>query len=341
MNNRIKVAIGVVAVGLVSSTSWWWLRETKPAVATPPLVRDLAKPDASVAVEAMGDPAHIPKPAQVTTLPSVDAPLSDVIGELQQRAATGEAAAGCRLASEYAFCAQLQARQAELQLWLSDRRSALDLINDPEVRKGAADNIERELSFRDEQLAKVETHCKGVPIPGAPQLAQLWRTAALAGDPAAMRQYASGNAFRWGELLDLLPELATYRQEGERVALVAASRGDFDMLLALASAYSGHDLQVRSLLNQAVRPNRPMSLAMYRHIEATLVRNGDEDESITRDIRQRIKDLETDLDGTELARAEKRSADIALEWSPPVVRGVGELKAAGSLREVDRGWCGR
>ena len=340
MKNRKGLVAVLVALIAVSAGGWWALRTAAPASATRTPAPLAAKPEAiQPATPASLD--TIPQPAPVASLPPVDAPLGYVIDDLKRRAAAGEAAAGCRLASEYAFCARLKHRHAEQQLWLTDRRRALDLIGDAQVRKGAAADMDRELAFRDEQLGKVKAHCKDVPVPDARQLARLWRSAALAGDPAAMRQYASGNAFQWGELLDVLPELATYRKEGEHIALVAARRGDFDMLLALASAYGGTDLQSRSLLNQAVRPDRAMSLAIYRHIEATLVRNGNEDEAITQDVRERIADLRTDLDGAGLARADKLAADVARDWAPPVVRGVDRLRTAGSLREVDRRWCGR
>lgn len=283
----------------------------------------------------------IPDPAPTPDLPAADVPLALFVDDLRERAARGEAAAGCRLAAEFSRCHQLATRRADHDRWLAERRRALDDITDPARRAELAGNIDRELAFRESQLGEFEAHCRDVPLPTAPDLSRIWRNAALAGDPAAMRHYASGNAFAWGNILDVLPELAIYRQEAERLALLGAERGDFELALSLASAYAPGGMDARTLLQQAVEPDPAKALALYRHLQAALARSGNDDTRVAREIGDRIETLEATLDPQGLERASSLAAEMASRWQPLEVRGARDLHAAGSLRPVDRRWCGR
>lgn len=338
MDNRIRLALAVPILALLVGGVAWMLHDETPStvVAAQAAANPTANPAAPVDTST-----RIPQPPPSTSLPAIEAPLGLVIDDLRRRAAAGEAGATCRLASEYVQCEKVADRRGELDRWLAERRRALDHIDALELKREAAANIDRELALRDEQIGEIEEHCKDVKLPDARTTTRLWRAAALAGDPAAMRQYASGNAFPWDGMLDALPELATYRQEAEHIALVAARRGDLDMLIALAGAYQGADGGGRSLLQQAVRPDPAMALAMYRHIDATLRRHGSAEENITFEVGERIADLEAELEGPDLSRADTLAAGIARDWTPAVVRGVKNLRAGGRVSAVDRRWCGR
>lgn len=298
-------------------------------------------PPTRVSARTDGGEVQIPRSRPTVNLPSLETPLALVVDDLRQRVNLGEEGAGCRLAAEYSYCAQLPYRQVELDHWLAERRRALDLLTSPKSKQEVAESIDREMAFREQRVQEVEQHCNGVTIPQGKEVIRLWRDAALAGNPIAMKQYASGNAFRWGNVLDSLSELNTYKFEAEHVATVAAERGDMDMLFSLAAAYSPYQSELRSLLAQAIKPDSARALALYRHIHAALLRNGNENERVTKEVRDRINDLEKRLSGEELSRAQGIALNDIQSWEPPTVRGVHGLDPGGRQRDVDRAWCAR
>lgn len=283
-------------------------------------------------------PAAPARPAR--PLPDPSQPLPGVIAELEQRARAGEAAAACRLAAEWSHCSALPERRAEFDAWLSSRRLALDLMPEA-LRADAAANIERELPLRERTLRELQAHCGEVPVPSPAEVARMWRAAAVGGDAAALRQYASGHAFKWGKLLDTLPELATYRAEAPGLARLAASRGDLDMALALASAYAPTGRRERTLLQQSVAADPAQGLALFRRIEAALDAGGHGDTRVAMEVSERIATLEKTLTPAELAQAAAHAGEMAGQWQPLQLRGVRDLRGNGSVRPIERGWCGR
>lgn len=273
-------------------------------------------------------------------LPAPSQPLAEVVAELEQRARAGEAAAACRLAAEWSHCSLLPARRAEFDDWLSNRRLALDML--PEAMRGeAATNIERELPLRERSLRAMQEHCGDVPVPSPAEVVRMWRSAAVGGDAAALRHYASGNGFKWATLMDALPELAAYRAEAPGLARLAASRGDLDMAVALASAYAPTGHRHRTLLQQSVPPDPAQGLALYRHIEAALDAGGAGNTRLAMEVSERIATLEKSLPPDQLARAASHGGEIASQWQPLQLRGVEQMQASGAVRSIERGWCGR
>ncbi|QCW26126.1 hypothetical protein FE772_11035 [Lysobacter enzymogenes] len=164
---------------------------------------------------------------------------------------------------EYCDSLRMRLAGAENNLDMFERqleRMPQDTAPQREQRQRMAESYQ---TMTDRLLTQSE-HCAQVPPISAEQRAAYWRRAALAGQPAAMRHYASGNAFRYQELLDNLPGLATYRGEAESIARTAAQRGDARMLASLAYAYSPQrDGMRRGFLGQVVRPNAVESLALF------------------------------------------------------------------------------
>lgn len=336
---KARIWIGVVVVACVIGVLamlWPFSKgapvEVDPASAEAPV--DTA--DAPVA-EVAEKP--IPRPAPSATLPSTNAPLSLIVDDLKRRAGAGDAAAGCRLAAEYALCAQLPHRQSEFDQWLTGRQRALELITEAATRQAAASHIALEMPRWEARVQQLEDHCRGVEVPGAPAIARLWRAAALGGNPVAMKQYASGNAFRWGNLLESLPELTTYRHEAERIGTAAAQRGDLNMLFSLAAAYAPEARARLSLLAQAIPPDPARAVALYRHIERALVRHGDGGENMVRQVRERLDAMSKELSSAQRARADTLDQEIATQWQAPVMLGVAALDISGSQRDVSRAWC--
>ena len=301
-----------------------------------------AEADAPAATAAANADAVVAAPAArpVRPLPDPALPLPGVVAELEQRARAGEAAAACRLAAEWSHCSALPERRAEFDAWLAERRLALDMLPEA-MRAEAAANIERDMPLREQALRELRQHCGDVPVPSPSEVARMWRTAALGGNPAALRQYASGHAFKWGTLMDSLPELATYRAEAAGLAQMAASRGDLDLALALASAYAPTGRRERTLLLQSVPADPAQGLALYRRIEAALDASGHGDTRVAMEVTERIASLEKSLSPEQLADAVRHAGDMQARWQPLQVRGARQLRASGSVRPIERAWCGR
>lgn len=287
-------------------------------------------------VSASGSATSIPRytASAARPLPSMDTPLRLVLPELQRRAAS-EPAAACRLAAEMEYCDGLRQRLAGAENNLDNferqlERMPQDTAQQRDQRKRMADSYQ---SMTDKLLTQSE-HCANVPPISAEQRSAYWRRAALAGHPAAMRHYASGNAFRYPQLLDSLPGLATYRNEAESIARTAAQRGDARMLASLAYAYSPRrDNMRRNFLGQAIKPDPVESLSLFLQMRDALpppsadanpgapaaiggrpVRSGYGQREM---IEAQIQALTRDLSPEQASQARERAAERAQSWKRP------------------------
>lgn len=270
-----RLVIWLLALAATAAGMYYWGRRSGEEQAVAPVAATSAEPGIapSRAGAAAGAPVAIPRynGSAARPLPSLDTPLRLVLPELQRRAAN-EPAAACRLAAEMEYCDGLRQRLAgaenNLEVFTQQlERMPSDTPQQREQRKRMADGYQ---SMTDKLLGQSE-HCADVPTISAEQRAGYWRSAALAGHPAAMRHYASGNAFRYQQLLDSLPALATYRGEAESIARAAAQRGDARMLASLAYAYSTQrDTMRRNFLGQAVKADPIESLSLFLQLRDSL-----------------------------------------------------------------------
>lgn len=333
-----KSALVALAILLLTVLAYLAGRQQAPDAA--PAEGEAPVALSSKEASAVPEPAAKVAAAPARPLPDPAQPLPAVIAELEQRARAGEAAAACRLAAEWSHCSALPERRAAFDGWLAERRRALDMLPEA-MRAEAAANIEREMPIREQSLRELQAHCGEVPVPSPSEVARMWRAAATGGNPAALRQYASGHAFKWGTLMDVLPELATYRAEAPGLARLAASRGDLDIALALASAYAPTGRRERTLLQQSVPADPAQGLALYRRIEAALDASGNGDTLVAMEVTERITTLEKSLMPEQLAEAARHGGEMQAQWQPLQVRGARQLRAGGSVRPIERGWCGR
>ncbi|MCD9029057.1 hypothetical protein LDO26_12685 [Luteimonas sp. BDR2-5] len=228
--------------------------------ATPAAGADTAPPSRIAQARALAD----------TPLPPSDQPLRLIHDELVARAGRGDARAACRVAAEHERCdgqrQQLRALQGQDAQQQALRERAAELPQQARDAAGAAQARTRE------RIAALETairHCEGIAPADPATRARYWRQAALAGHVPSMRHYASGNAFRFHDLMDALPALQTYRGEAEAVATRAAAQGDVASMYALAVAYSdGGTGHFRTFLAQSVTPDLAQALAWYRLLDA-------------------------------------------------------------------------
>ena len=335
MNNKI-VIVGLL-IGFGGLLAWRPWNSSSDTLSTPQEVEVREELQSGMPRGALE--VRFPKP--VHPLPDTEAPLHLVIDELRSRSKAGEAGASCRLASELAFCAELPARRAELDRWYLERKRAVELISGSEARAAAEDSIDREMDFREGRVTKLASHCEKIDVSNGSELVDLWREAAIGGDPAAMKQYVSGSAFRMNDLLGSLRELETYKREAERIAIVGAERGDFDLVLLLAASHSPVQVSVRSLLAQVVEPDLSRSLALYRYALDALQEAGHADTNISREVEERVRELTEAATPDELMNAEEVLVKETGGWASPVIRGVDSLTTSGRFREVNRAWCGR
>lgn len=260
-------------------------------------------------------------------LPPLDMPLARALPALQRQAAAGVPAAACRLAAEYQNCLSLPQQREELAAWLAQRRRALELVTANGTNTGHVHtfqkSFEQELALREGKLAPRERRCEGVELPAPAVVLRHWRQAALLGDPTAMRYYASGNAFRWSNVLDSADVLAAYRNEAPAMAWSLVRQGDLLMTLRVASAASSLTRFSPGLLDQVIEDDPALALALYRRVLEAL------DGQDSHDARRFIHDLERKIDLVEQASTPAQVQDAArrsLElqaWSPLSLRGLG------------------
>ncbi|WP_298576936.1 hypothetical protein [uncultured Luteimonas sp.] len=270
-------------------------------------------------------------------LPPLDAPLRVVASELASRAARGDARAACRLAAEYEWCDALgrarsmaAARVAQLPPLEAGRRGPDLLADQRQAAEVALDSAEGRFS----------QHCADAPPLHAARRVGYWRQAALRGHPAALRHYAIGNAFRFNDLLDALPELERYRREAGALALRSANAGDPAMMYALAMAHAeGSDGRYRPFLAQTLPPDAGRALVWFRRLQATpTVQRLPETHVVRLEIEGYLSSLSRLVPPDELRRAEAALAG----YRPPMDGSADQLPQLfpnGGLLDVDRNDC--
>lgn len=319
MNKTALVVLAAVLGALVSAVALMFFRPnaadqvsnssataapTSPAVGGAPVIEASAIP----AAKSLGP------------LPPLNQPLRESLNGLRSRADQGDSGAACRLAAEYAYCQELKTVRFTHARWLADRELAFQLMQDPAAREEATRTVGKEMSFRDERLARYEDHCAEVAPPSVAQSVELWRRAAALGSVSAMRQYASGNAFRWENILDSMPQLQVYRKEAEGIALRAASEGELEMMMQLASAYSPVPNARKSLLAQSVKSNPAYSLAIFRHMQTLLAATDTADtRRMKRVVDSRVNELEATLEPKMRAESDAILRDQVSKWKAPDV----------------------
>ena len=338
-NSRAKATL-VLCLVIVAIGIGMWLRPQAPppsseaAASTPP-----GEPRTDTKTDTAAAPSATPIPP--APLPSMAAPLALIADGLKARSDAGDPAAACRLAAELAYCSGRSLQRADFDRWLVERQTALESITDPQIRRDAATHIEREMTRREGMLDQISRHCEGVATATPNDIAQQWRRAALLGSPAAMKQYASGNAFRWSSLMDSLPLLAIYRGEAEAMATRVARGGDAGMVLALAAGYDPSPLMNRSLLAQSLGDDGARALAMYQQLQAAWDGLPPEQMGSQRRIlAARIAALESELSPAERARANRIREQELKAWAPLVTDDTRRLSANGGQGDVHRMECG-
>ncbi|MGH8079736.1 MAG: hypothetical protein ACREP7_04100 [Lysobacter sp.] len=332
-----RTALWVLALAATAAGMYYWGRHTgtETPVATNPGTGasetvSPARPGNSSGTNAATIPRYTVGSAR--PLPSPETPLRLVLAELQRRAAS-EPAAACRLAAEMEYCDGLRQRLANAENGLDNFERQLetmpqDTAQQREQRQRMADSYQ---SMTEKLLGQSE-HCADVAPISAEQRGAYWRRAALAGLPAAMRHYASGNAFRPQELLDNLAGLATYRSEAESIARTGAQRGDVRMLASLAYAYSPRrDGMRRNLLSQAVKPDPVESLSLFMQLRDALPQSDNAANAnagpqrgfprapqAQRDmVEAQIRTLSRELSSEQASQARERAAERAQSWTRP------------------------
>ncbi|MCD9007784.1 hypothetical protein LDO31_16410 [Luteimonas sp. XNQY3] len=255
-----------------------WLHGREPQadrIEPPPAAAATAAASARASrTEAVASVPVQSRQAAALPLPPQDTPLALIHDDLAARAAAGDARAACRLAAEHERCETIGQQHRALlahQRWMHQSARA--------SRDGAAvtastsgQDPQQILQHVAEQIAdhaRVLQRCEGVTPVSPAQRAAYWRQAALADHVPSMRHYASGNAFRMHELMDMLPALRTYRGEAEAIARRAARQGDVATMHALAMAYANaDDGSIRSFLAQAVTPDLVQALAWFTVLDA-------------------------------------------------------------------------
>ena len=361
MRRSAGVAL-VLGAALLAATGWWLAGSSADgsevgAAATRGADPGPARNGTAIGAEGAGlDRAEGGRPAQSSEkarpaqqafapLPPVDVPLSEVVDALRERARHGDASAACRLASEFELCAQVRSSLAQATEQARAAEENLQHTTDEAARERIrAVNAKHFAAVAERALADAR-HCEGVVLDSPHDRVAHWRQAALAGDRAALRHYAVGNAFRWNSLVDTAELLPRYRAEAEQLALRAAAAGDGAMVLALANAYSPIQRELSmNFLAQSVREDPAAAVALLRFALAGLPES---DQPLVREARRtitrKLDELLPTLDDTARATAEARFAGYLHDWARPEPPSPVELSMLnrGGLGPVGRDACGK
>lgn len=316
MNRRLtSILVAAVVLGLVASGAAWLGRRSALNQPAMPLSPELpAEANAArTAASRSGPDQPVRADGARAPLPPQDTPLRLIQAELTARAQDGDAGAACRLAAELQRCEQVQRSLREFDTQLERSERYLATMQDAAQREKLRQQIDSASVQHGERVFRDADSCEGITQLSLEARVGYWRQAALAGNRGALLQYASGNAFQWRTLMEVLPQLQVYRQEAETLALRAAAAGDLRAVLALAAAYTPQEgASTRNLLSQSVKPDPARAVALYRFAEAAMAAS---DQALPESARKGL--LETPRQALEGALQEgdaQRAQALAAQW---------------------------
>jgi hypothetical protein len=171
------------------------------------------------------------------------------------------------------------------------------------------------------------------------QSAARWRQAALNGNEAALRQYATGNAFRRNQTLNVLPALETYVREAELLAWRAADAGDPQVAMALANVYDpgNEDVGFGVYLRQTVRPDPVAALALYLRVQDSMT-NGESETPWGQALARSVVRLSTGLSPAQRGIARNRARQ-GRPLPPGSITIANAALTAGYVEDIGREQC--
>ena len=239
MSRRGAALLAIAALLLAVAAALWFRQPSReevrsPATAPLPPAAEPSRPGDDPAPDTEMPPAQTPVAARTTApLPADDAPIADVVAQLQARADAGDRLAACRLGAELVLCGHLENR-GEHRAWghgdVSEPPSSLP--DDQHARWHA------EQQWRQARLAG----CRGLPAATKARGTHYLRQAALAGEPEAMRRYALGEHLApYRNDLLASPLFDEWLREAPEFAVRAVRNGDVAVLDRLQHAYRTDD----------------------------------------------------------------------------------------------------
>jgi hypothetical protein len=216
---RILILIAVSLAAWILAWLWW---------------RDPATRGQAVANRAdlptSRPPSVTRQPVSSTLTANVerDQPLMQVAGVLREAAASGDGAAGCRLAMELVRCLYYRRDLDSL------RNKANVIVPDAEARK----SMEAGFAFTQKQVDRLRPICEGVAAGSEREVWRLLLAAAKAGHVRSMTKFGAGTGLR--SLADQefdLEGFAAYRMYAHDLLTQAAAAGEPRAFLILGEGY--------------------------------------------------------------------------------------------------------
>ncbi len=169
--------------------------------------------------------------APIRPLPPLDAPLSEVLDELRQRADQGDMAAACRLGSELAHCMDFARDRARL-----DQQVELAAMsaNNPRQTAAGREQLAQAILRQEQSQQTMLRHCKGVDRATLASAFDYQYAAATRGSPGAQLHFAMRPALDETRMLDDLQRWQIYRDNVFPLLEAAVARGNPGALAALS-----------------------------------------------------------------------------------------------------------
>ena len=257
---------------------------------------------------------------KASSLPALDERLSVSISALKENSAQKEAPSMCRLATEYAYCWDLQQQNRQIASQIEAQSVSFNSATSTEIKRDLASSL-RSLLTREKINQAALQHCEGVDVPSSETTVQLLRGAALLGHVPSMSLYATGQAFNSSNYLQALESMKTYRGEAKAIAISAASKGDLTSMFALADAYrTPNQYTAWTMLGDAVEDDDIEALAYYYQLEKIYENNARPYADRAKPfISERIEALTNMLSPSSVALARDRAVQRVAKWTLPPI----------------------
>lgn len=196
------MVIAAIACAIAGVAGFWALKDAAPGQSA------AQKDEATVAgtapsaspgdapSPAMAKPRTLPPTASDQTWPSEDAPLVDILGDLEARSANGDQRAACRLALEVHSCRD--ARKTDIT---SIEHSVVRVLTASKLQGQELAAVVRHHETQIQRFKERERHCAGVPDEVLDRWMHYDLQAALLGDLDAQERYVRASGLTVSDLM--------------------------------------------------------------------------------------------------------------------------------------------
>jgi hypothetical protein len=233
----------------------------------------------------------------------------DIQNALKVRADKGDISAACQFAREAEFCSGVQWQVRDLELAMAKTAG-----------KNTGDSAGKSYLATVSELAREKAkYCENARLPTSSERMKYWYQAAVGGHLPSMVYYASGRAFRQGEILDNLDNLRIYKANALPMMNKAVQAGSVQAAISLAKGYSSlPTYRARSGMIGELIPQKDDRKALAYFLLAKHMLQGESKPDATSSLLEAdtaVGRLTEFLDPASIADAERDFQTMASAWN--------------------------